>query len=284
MRTVALFAVVGVLCMNAADSGTPRPLVHGHRGARARLPENTLPAFEYAIHIGVDVLELDMAVTKDNVLVVSHDPLLEKPLCSGPRDKVPIHELTYKEVLEWDCGAMKNPRFPDQRPVPGTRMPALDQVFALASKGSFDYNIETKIYPDQPQFTPDPETFVKLVLEQIRKHRLEKRIILQSFDYRTLRAMKKLAPEIRLSALMEDTEKRDFVTVAREAQAGIVSPNLALVTPEKTAAAHKAGLQVVPWTANKPAEWEALVKSKVDAIISDDPESLIEWLKRKGLR
>ena len=248
------------------------------------MPENTLPAFEYAIRIGADVLELDMAVTKDNVVVVSHDPLLEKPICSGPRDKVPIHELTYKELLQWDCGAVKNPRFADQHPVPGTRMPTIDQVFALSSRGSFDYNIETKIFADKPQLAPDPDTFVKLVLEQIRKHRLEKRVILQSFDYRTLRAMKKIAPEIRLSALMENDDHRDFVAAARDAQAGIVSPNLALVTPEKTAAAHKTGLQVVPWTANTPAEWEALVKSKVDAIISDDPENLIGWLKRAGLR
>src|SRR6266481_1027502 len=118
--------------------------VHGHRGARAMRPENTLPAFEYAIAQGVDALELDMAVTKDNVVVVSHDPELRPPVCTGPRERVAIHELTLAEVRQWDCGAKQNPLFAKQQTVPGTKMPTLDEVFALAPKGKFLFNIETK--------------------------------------------------------------------------------------------------------------------------------------------
>ena len=118
--------------------------VHGHRGAHGLRPENTIPAFEYAIAQGVDALELDMAVTRDNVLVVSHDPELRAPVCSGPRDRVVIHTLTLAEVRQWDCGAKQNPAFPKQQAVPGTRMPTLDEVFALAPKGKFLFNIETK--------------------------------------------------------------------------------------------------------------------------------------------
>lgn len=257
--------------------------VHGHRGARARLPENTLPAFEYAIRAGVDVLELDMAVTRDNVVVVSHDPILEAPVCTGPRERAVIRELTLAQVREWDCGAVKNPKFLDQRPVPGTRMPTLDEVFALAAKSKVDFNIETKIFKDKPQYTPPPREFAQLVLDQIRKHHLEKRVILQSFDYRTLVEMKRLAPQIRLSALTE-SDRRPFADIAAEAGAGIVSPHYSLITPEKVQAAHKAGLQVVPWTANLPADWEKLVAAKSDAIITDDPETLIGWLKQRGLR
>ncbi len=168
-----------------------RILVHGHRGARALRPENTLPAFEYAIAQGVDVLELDMAVTKDNVLVVSHDPILHPPVCSGPQPEVAIHTLTLAEVKEWDCGKIQNPGFPRQQTMPGTRMPTLEEVFALAPKGSFKFNIETKIFADHPELTPPPDEFVKLVLASIRKHHLESRIILQSFDFRTLHAMRK---------------------------------------------------------------------------------------------
>jgi glycerophosphoryl diester phosphodiesterase len=117
----------------------------------------------------------------------------------------------------------------------------------------------------------------------VRKHRLEKRVILQSFDFRTLRAMKELAPEIRLSALVEK-DNREFTEIAREAGAGIISPQFELVTPAKTKAAHAAGLEVVPWTANDPADWQRLVDAGVDAIISDNPEALIEWLRQRGLR
>ena len=242
-------------------------------------PENTLPAFEYAIAAGVDALELDMAVTRDNVIVVSHDPYLHPPICTGPQPKAAIRELTFEEVRKWDCGATRNPAQPRQQPVPGTRMPSLDEVFDLAPKGNFEFNIETKSFPDHPELTPPPEEFARMVLEKVRAHHLESRVILQSFDFRTLRAMKKLAPEIRLSALYEGSPK-SFVEIAKEAGAGIVSPAFGLVTPERVKEAHAAGLQVIPWTPNRPADWDRLMAAKVDAIITDDPAGLIAHLRR----
>jgi glycerophosphoryl diester phosphodiesterase len=277
-----LLALAGAILTRAAEA--PRIAVHGHRGARARLPENTIPAFEYAIQAGVDVLEMDMAVTRDNVIVISHDPVLEGPVCSGPRPSAVIRTLTLAEVRQWDCGAVRNPRFPGQRPIPGTRMPALDEVFRLADRGRFAFNIETKIFRDHPEYTPSPEEFAGLVLEKIRQYKLESRVILQSFDFRTLAAMRKLAPQIRLSALVEN-DSRDFPAIAAEAaNAEIVSPEFHLVTAAKVAAAHAAGGQVVPWTANTPADWDMLIAAKVDAIISDDPAELIAHLKRRRLR
>lgn len=261
-----------------------RILVHGHRGARARRPENTIPAFQNAIEQGVDALEMDMAVTKDNVIVISHDPILEPPVCSGPQGSAVIHQQTLAEVRQWDCGKVQNPRFPTQQTVPGTRMPTLDDVFRLATRGGFDYNIETKIFADKPEYTPSPEVFARMVLDKIREYRLEKRVILQSFDFRTLVAMRRLAPEIRLSALTE-SDRREFAAITAEAaKAEIISPEFHLVTPAKVEAAHKAGLQVVPWTANTKADWDRLIEAKVDAIITDDPAELIAHLKAKGLR
>ena len=275
-----------VILLGAAFSpaqNKPRILVHGHRGARAMRPENTIPAFDYAITVGVDVLEMDMAVTKDNVIVISHDPSLRPPVCTGPQPAATIHELTLAQVREWDCGTVQNPLFQKQTPVPGTRMPTLDDVFQLATRGNFDYNIETKIFPDKPELTPPPEEFSRMVLEKIRKYKLEKRVILQSFDFRTLVAMRKIAPELRLAALWS-SGPRDFVSIAREAGAGIVSPQFGLVTPEQVRAAHQAGLEVVPWTANSPGDWDRLIAAGVDAIITDDPAALIAHLKARGLR
>jgi glycerophosphoryl diester phosphodiesterase len=260
-----------------------RILVHGHRGARAMRPENTIPAFQYAIDAGADVLELDMAVTKDNVIVISHDPILHPPVCSGPSSRAVIHRLTLEQLREWDCGAVRNPSFPKQQPIPGTRMPTLDDVFALAPSGAVQFNIETKSFANHPEYTPAPEEFVRLVLDIMRRHKMEQRVILQSFDFRTLQAMKSIAPEIRLSALTEN-DKRDFVTIAREAGAGIISPEYSLVTAEKVKQAHDAGIQVVPWTANDAATWDRLIDAGVDAIISDDPAALIAHLKERGLR
>ncbi len=254
--------------------------VHGHRGARALRPENTLPAFEYAIAQGVDVLELDLGVTKDGVVVVSHDSFLKAPICTGPKAEAVIVEHTLAELRQWDCGATRNPQFARQQTVPGTRIPTLDEVFALADKGTFRFNMETKIDPSKPSLTVAPDVFAKKVLEVIRRHKLEKRVIVQSFDFRTLHEMKKLAPEIELSALYSGAP-RSFVEIAREAGATIVSPEYRLVTPEMVKAAHEAHLQVVPWTANEIADWDRLIAAEVDAIITDDPAGLIAHLHGK---
>src|SRR5580658_7683194 len=197
-----------------------RILVHGHRGARARRPENTLPAFQYAIAQGVDFLELDVAVTKDNVAVISHDPLINATICSGPKLGIPIHTLTLAELREYDCGTKKNPGFPDQEPVPGTRIPTLDEVFDLGRGNSVQFNVETKIFADKPELTPGPEPFTQMILDLVRKHGIEQRVILQSFDPRTLRVMRRLDPSIRRAALFET--EREWPDVAREFEATIM--------------------------------------------------------------
>ena len=267
----------------ATLAGAPRILVHGHRGARAALPENTIPAFEHAIRVGADVLELDLAVTKDSVLVVSHDPVLDRAICSGPDGTTVIREMTLAELRRWDCGARKNPAFPKQKPVPVTSIPTLDEVLDLARLGNFEFNIETKSFPEHPEYTPPPEEFARLLLEAIRRHKLGNRVIVQSFDFRTLQALRRLAPAIRLAALF-DRDGRDFQAIAREAGASIAAPNHRLVTREKVNSAHEAGVQVVPWTANTQADWDRLIEAGVDGIITDDPEELIRYLKTRGLR
>jgi len=257
--------------------------VHGHRGARAVLPENTIPAFEYAIDQGVDAIEMDVVVTKDDVPVISHDAITSPRICQNPSGRrAIIRKLTFAELREWDCGSLVNPQFPRQQPVPGARIPALDEVLALASRGSFLFNIEAKMY--RPELDPTPARFAQLLLKSIDGHNLRPRVIVQSFDFRILIAMKQQGPEIRLAALYEDGRLGDFVSVARTAGTQIVAPEKALVTPADVTAAHQAALRVIPWTANTPREWDALVAAGVDGIITDDPGALIGYLKQKGLR
>ncbi len=280
-----LLALISVMTALAA----PPILVHGHRGARAVRPESTLPAFQYALDLGVDVLELDMAVTRDDVVVVSHDPVLNEKICSGPGPARPIHSMTFAELQQWDCGAKINPEFPRQKAFPGTRMPALDQVFELARgrrsgrSKPVEFNIETKISPSHPDWAPPPKRFVELVLAVIRKHGLEDRVILQSFDFRTLAEMRQMEPRIRLSALTSNPMAL-WREIAKETGAPILSPERRLVTADRVREAHGRGVQVVPWTANEPDEWERLVDAKVDAIITDDPAALIRFLEKRGLR
>lgn len=216
--------------------------VHGHRGARAVMPENTIAAFEYAIRVGVDAIEMDVVVSRDNRVVVSHDPYLK----SG----VYIRTLNAVE----------------------TGLPSLDDVLALSPQGNFLFNIEAKVSKHTP---PD---FAELVLAEIQNRALESRIIFQSFDFAILHRMKRLAPAIALAALWEGAE-RSFVDIARDADTKIVAPEYVLVTPEQVHSAHEAGLRVIPWTANKPADWTRLIAAGVDGIITDDPAALIAFIR-----
>lgn len=250
-------------------------------------PENTLPAFEHALRAGVDALEMDLCVTADDLLVVSHDPAINRVICRAPggakiETEIAIRSLRYAELARYDCGAVRNPEYPHQVPVPGSRIPRLDDVLRLAAGTAVWFNIETKMR-ERPDLAPPPERFAALVLEAVRRHQVESRTILQSFDYRSLHAMKKLAPEMPLAAL-DDRGKEDFVVLARQAGAGIISPRHDFVTAEKVRAAHAAGLQVVAWTANKPEDWRRLIDAGVDAIITDDPEPLLAFLRLRGLR
>jgi glycerophosphoryl diester phosphodiesterase len=259
--------------------------VHGHRGARAVLPENTIPAFAYAIDQGADAIEMDVAVTRDDVLVISHDPVLNPEICRSPGGgSQVIRRLTFAQLRRWDCGSLVNPRFPNQKPVPGTPIPALEEVFALANRGNFLFNIEAKLFPDHPEFTPTPERFAELLLAAIDRHNLRPRVIVQSFDFRILINMRSLAPDIRLSALVEDENLGDFVSVARSARAQIIAPEKGLVTPAKVVAAHQAVLQVIPWTANTPQDWDPLLAAGIDAIITDDPAALLAYLRQQKFR
>lgn len=253
-------------------------------------PENTLPAFEYALAQGVDALEMDLAVTKDNVLVVSHDPRMNPKICTGPEGSpLVIREMTLAQLKQWDCGGKQNPDFAKQQSVAGTHVPTFEEVLKLAAGKKVDLNVETKIFLARPELTPPPEEFARMVIETVRKHHMEDRLILQSFDWRTLESAKRIAPKVRLSALYsstltDGTVRKDYLGDAKQAGYGIVSPHFRLVTKADVERAHQMGLTVVPWTANDAAIWDKLIDAGVDAIISDDPAALIAYLKQKGLR
>ena len=236
--------------------GSDRPLqVHGHRGARAVRPENTLAAFQYAIAVGADAIEMDVAVTRDGVPVIAHDAHLES-LDSRPA----IRELSLADV---------------RRMAPD--IPTLDEALELAARGAFLFNIEIKSFPGRADLAPAPERFTELVLERIRRHGVARRALVQSFDFRVLHAFAGLAPEIPRAAIF-DRPDGDFAAIASRAQAGAVAPEFHLATPANVTCAHQAGLAVFAWTANRPEDWRRLIDARVDAIVTDDPAALLEYL------
>jgi glycerophosphoryl diester phosphodiesterase len=269
--------------------------IHGHRGARSLRPENTTPGLLYAASLGIEVLEFDIVITKDGVPVLSHDPEVNPSIClkaDGSKVVEPrpiIFNLTLAELKAYDCGTLKNPRFTSQVPIPRTPKPTLREFFealkssSLPNKDTIQFNIETKIFADRPEVTPDPETFAKLVIAELDRAQVVERTILQSFDDRTLEAARRLKPSLRL-AVLNYSKFSNSLARAQKLKAEFVSPNTRFVTADYVRRAHSLGMQVVPWTANDPQTWSTLVNAGVDAIISDDPAALLEFLKARGQR
>jgi glycerophosphoryl diester phosphodiesterase len=289
--------------------------LQAHRGGRGLRPENTLAAFENAIAIGVTTLELDIAITADGVPVISHDPFLNPALArdaegrwlggTGPL----IRSLTLRELQSYDVGRL-NPAnaygksFPRQSPRDGERIPTLAQLFARVRElGATDvqFDIETKVFPDRPEQTLPPEEFVAKVLAVIRAAGMTDRVMIQSFDWRTLRIVQSVEPTMRTVYLTTEgrgggnvadprwtdgIRRADHPSVAHMIQAAggrIWAPNFKDIDEAAVKSAQRLGLQVIPWTVNDLADARRLLDWGVDGLITDDPDRLRDLMRERGL-
>lgn len=295
--------------------------LQGHRGARGLRPENTLAGFAFALALGVRTLELDCGVTRDGVVVVSHDRALNPDHTRDASGRfletagALIRELTYAELRQYDVGRIRPgsdyaAQFSEQRPVDGERMPRLADVFALvrdSANRDVRFNIETKIDPTQPDQTATPEVFAEALVKVIRAARMESRTTVQSFDWRTLVLVRKLAPEIAIVALTDQQPDEDTMEVGKPGAsawlggfdvddyggsvprtvkaigARIWSPHALDLNPGVIAEAHALGLAVIPWTVNDPRDMECALALGVDGLITDRPDLLRSVLQAKGI-
>ena len=309
MRTRA----VAFVLLAAGASSTGAIDLQGHRGTRGLAPENTLAAFKTALAIGVTTLETDLALTRDGVLVLSHEPHLFAAIARGSdgrwlsEDGAPIFSLNAEDLTRYDVGRL-NPahkyaaQWTEQKARDGERIPTLTQLFDLArgavSPGGHPvrFNIETKITPISGDTTPSAETYARAVVDAVRAAKMSERVSVQSFDWRTLREVKKLAPELVTACLTIESSSMNTVlsdasgaspwhaglkaadhggSVPRMAQAAgcsIWSPFWRNVTAENIAEAHALKLKIIVWTVNDPAEVERLAVLRVDGIITDYPD------------
>src|SRR5262249_11577870 len=300
--TVILFAAAPALAFD----------LQGHRGARGLAPENTLEAFATALEIGVTTLELDLGMTKDGVLVISHDSFLHPDPRRGPDGQFlaaqgpAIRSLPLAEVKSYDVGRLKPgtayaASFPEQQGKDGVRIPALTELFELVRRvgaGRVRFNIETKLTPTSGADTPDPETFAQAFAGAVREAGLTARVSLQSFDWRTLVAMRRIAPEIERVCLTIDGGASDTLQHGKPGpspwtagfdidEAGGSTPRLVAaagcavwsplyrdITPEALAATKSLGANPIPLPLHKPADMARLIGAGVDGLISDYPNRL----------
>ncbi len=316
---VRLFAAILIATMLGGCA--TRFDLQAHRGGRGLAPENTLTAFANAMDIGVTTLELDVGITRDGVMVVSHDRYLNSDIIRDANgvhltEKGPlIGSLTFAELQRFDAGRIKSgsnyeKSFPQQKGVDGERIPALKALFDLAEKrGARDlrFNIETKISPNAASDTLPPERFVRALISEIRKAGLTSRATIQSFDWRTLQIAQKEAPEIVTVYLSSQQGAGDTAqagkpgaspwlagfdvddyagSVARAVKAAggtVWSPNYKDITEPLVRDAQALGLKVVPWTVNDEADLVRLLDWKVDGLITDYPDKLRAIMKARGM-
>ena len=291
--------------------------IQGHRGARGLLPENTIPAFERAIELGVDVLELDLGMTRDGVPVVHHDRALDPDRTRdaagawlappGPfLNTLDLAALSGFDVGRAAPGSKIAERFPEQIPRDGTRIPTLAEVLALGRRSGADairFNIETKLTPLAPEEAAGPEEFARAVVAVLRAEGMLDRADLQSFDWRVLREARKLAPDLSTVCLTAEQRWIDNVLRGRPgaspwtagldietfdgslprmveaAGCTVWSPYYREVTAAALTEAHALGLRVVVWTVNEADEMLALARLGVDGIITDYPDRALEALR-----
>ncbi len=294
--------------------------LQGHRGARGLAPENTLAAFARALEIGVTTLELDCAITRDGVVVVSHDPRLNPDITRGADGKwleapgPAIHALEFTELQRYDVGRIRPGtayagRFPRQQPVDGARIPGLAEVFALVRKsgnGTERLNIETKISPLDPAQTAAPDVFARALIAAIRSAGMQDRATIQSFDWRTLAVVQKAAPEIPTVYLtaqqgfMDNLRAKESASpwtaplhvshfggsvpkMVKAAGGAVWSPYYREVARNTVREAQALGLKVVVWTVNEEADMKQMIALGVDGIISDYPDRLRRVAAEAGI-
>ena len=288
--------------------------LQGHRGARGLLPENTLAAFGHALRIGVTTLEMDAAVTADGVVVLSHDPVLNPDLVRGPDgqwivEPLAIRQLTRAQLQAFDVGRLRPGSayartLGNQQPIDGARIPTLASVFELARQRGAEhvqFDIETKMDLRNPQHTLAPEPFVQALLKVIRAAGVEDRVMIQSFDWRTLQVVRTHAPRIRTVYLSSQSprftnldspvwtagftlaEHGSVPAMVKAAGGNVWSPNFQALTADAVGQAHALGLEVVPWTVNAEDDIARVLDLGVDGIISDYPDRVRAEMQRRGM-
>ncbi|MCU0773055.1 MAG: glycerophosphodiester phosphodiesterase [Ideonella sp.] len=310
VRRIAIVVLFGL-----ASLGVGAVDLQGHRGARGLAPESTLAGFEVALRLGVTTLEFDTVVTRDGVVIVHHDRRVnpDHTRTSGGSWLEPpgpvIFQSDWADLRNLDVGRARPgsrtaATFPRQGPADGQRIPTLEQVLEQVRALGGDairFNIETKLSPVAPGEGPAPETFARLVLDVARRHGVLDRVTIQSFDWRTLQAVQRLAPEVPTAYLTSQQDWGPGVTdgvwtaglrladhgsvprMVKAAGGAIWSPFHGDLTADLVREAQALGLRVAPWTVNEPVHIRRVLDFGVDALITDYPDRARAELAARGL-
>ncbi|MBY0517618.1 MAG: hypothetical protein K2P81_11950 [Bacteriovoracaceae bacterium] len=264
----------------------------GHRGARGLYPENTIGAMKEGLKYKISTLELDVVVSSEGEVVVSHEPWMSEEICLDPKGKpvkdraFNLYKMSYEEIAKFDCGSKVHPRFPKQQKIQAFK-PLLRNLIQESEKEikarnlKVNYNIEIKSTPEDEKkgFQPQFKEFTDKVVRDIAAVVDPSRVTIQSFDWRVLRYLHVAYPDFKTVALIEEKFKVSDALKSLGFNPTVFSPDYNLLTAEAVSELHKAKVLVIPWTVNDVASMEKVLKMGVDGIITDYPD-LIEQVKK----
>lgn len=271
--------------------------LQGHRGCRGLMPENSIPAMIHALDLGVTTLEMDVVMTSDGVVILSHEPWMNSEICTDDKgedlqsdsSKYLIFKMTYDEVRSFDCGSKDIRVFPEQKKI-STYKPSLievlDSVHSYCRENDISLpflNIETKITPKgDEELHPKPEVLVQAIADVVNESPFKKRVLLQSFDPRSLEIAHETQPRWKTVLLIEKEKDPEKALEALSFTPDVYSPNFELLTKDSVDYLHKKKIKVIPWTVNFMPYAEALIQMGCDGIITDYPDRIS--LETLGLR
>jgi glycerophosphoryl diester phosphodiesterase len=296
MKAAILCIILALFTLPACAQTEPAFSIEGHRGARGWLPENTIPSFIKALEQGADTIELDVVISGDGRVVVSHDPWFPSAISLDPSGRpIPkerekgnnIFRMKYAEIRKFDVGSIGNPGFPLQQKMKAVK-PLLAEVFKAVEKYAKQqklsyvrYNIEIKSSPqDDNIFHPEPAVFAKLVYDEIIRQKMQNRVIVQSFDVRPLQELRKMPVKLPMALLVggkasveESLGKLGFIPHT-------YSPHYSLVDAATVAKCRERGIKIIPWTVNELADMEKLKRFDLDGIITDYPDRAVQVFRK----
>lgn len=294
-------SIVLLLLISFSCSNTKQTIeLQGHRGCRGLYPENTIDGFLHALEIGVTTLEMDLVISKDKQVVVSHEPYFSHEIATSPEGELisketetehNIYELTYDQLLQYDVGLRVHPRFPEQKKIAAVK-PLLKDVIDTCEKYAAIhnskkplYNIEIKRVPENDSlFHPSVSEFVDLVIEQVKSFSFSERVCLQSFDSETLQIIKQKYPEMIISLLVENEESIEQNVQKLGFTPDIYSPYFELITEDVMRYCRTNNIQIIPWTVNEENDMLRMIELNVDGIITDYPNRLKKMLDDRKIK
>ncbi len=293
-RTLGV-ALVALLLNSCTVQESINTEVHGHRGSRGLLPENTIPAFLRALDLGCDFIELDVVLTKDHQVVISHEPWMEPTICNDPQGNEiadgkahNIYRMTLAEVQRYDCGSRPHPKFPEQEQLasfkPSLRelVETADEHALLAGLMNPSYNIEIKSDPQwYGEYQPEPTVYVEAVLAMIDSVGIADRCIIQSFDPAILEEVHRQAKHIKLALLVENDQGLRSNLERLTFTPAIYSPKHTLVDKELVKELRRLDMELLVWTVNEPEEIRRMLDLGVDGMISDYPDRVIAAIEER---